>query len=82
MLLIPFIPPDNTRGFLRKKRKIPVEKETSDIKWVKLEMSYHYLKGVRILSLSGPHFPAFGANTEIYGVNLRIQSECGKMRTR
>ena len=31
---------------------------------------------------SGPYFPAFGLNTEIYGVNLRIQSECGKIRTR
>ena len=32
---------------------------------------------------SGPHFPAFGLNTEIYySVNLRIQSECGNMRTR
>ena len=30
----------------------------------------------------GPHFPAFGLNTERYGVSLRIQSECGKMRTR
>ena len=31
---------------------------------------------------SGPYFPAFGLNTERYGVSLRIQSECGKMRTR
>ena len=29
-----------------------------------------------------PHFPAFGLNTERYSVSLRIQSECGKMRTR
>ena len=29
-----------------------------------------------------PHFPAFGLNTERYGVSLRIQSECRKMRTR
>ena len=29
-----------------------------------------------------PHFLAYGLNTEIYGVSLRIQSECGKMRTR
>ena len=29
-----------------------------------------------------PHFPAFGLNMERYGVSLRIQSECGKMRTR
>ena len=31
---------------------------------------------------SGPYFPAFGTNTEIYGVNLRIQSEYRKIRTR
>ena len=24
------------------------------------------------------HFPAFGLNTERYGVSFRIQSECGK----
>ena len=34
----------------------------------------------RIWSYSGPHFPAFGLNTD--EVSLRIQSECGKMRTR
>ena len=28
---------------------------------------------------SGPHFPIFGLNTEIYGVNLRIQSEYKKI---
>ena len=27
---------------------------------------------------SGPHFPAFGLNTERYSVFLRIQSKCGK----
>ena len=26
--------------------------------------------------LAGPYFRAFGQNTEIYGENLRIQSEC------
>ena len=31
---------------------------------------------------SSPYFPVFGLNTEIYGVNLRIQSEYRKMRTR
>ena len=35
----------------------------------------HCVKSVRIRKYSGPHFPAFG-------VYLRIQSECGKMRTR
>ena len=33
---------------------------------------YHCVKSVRIWSYSGPHFPVF----------FRIQSECGKMRTR
>ena len=37
---------------------------------------------VRIWSYSSPHFPAFGLNTERFGVSLRIQSECGKIRTR
>ena len=31
---------------------------------------------------SGPYFPVFRMNTEIYRVNLRIQSEYGKIRTR
>ena len=32
--------------------------------------------------ISGLYFPAFGLITERYLVSLRIQSECGKMRTR
>ena len=32
--------------------------------------------------LSGPYFPVFGLNTEIYGVNLRIHSEHREIRTR
>ena len=31
---------------------------------------------------SGPYFPVFRLNTEIYCVNLCIQSEYGKIRTR
>ena len=31
---------------------------------------------------SGPYFPVFGLNTEIYGLNIRIQSECRKIRTK
>ena len=40
------------------------------------------LKSIRIWSYSGPQFPAFGLNTERYGVFPRIQSEWEKMRTR
>ena len=30
----------------------------------------------------GPYFPLFGLNMEIYGVDLRIQSECRKIWTK
>ena len=40
------------------------------------------MKSVCMWSFSGPYFPAFGLNTERYSVSLRIQSECGKIRTR
>ena len=40
------------------------------------------LTNVPIRSYSDPHFPTLGLNTERYRVSLRIQFECGKMRTR
>ena len=41
------------------------------------------VKNVRIRSYSSLYFPTFGLNTDRYGVSLRrIQSECGKIRTR
>ena len=45
-------------------------------------LTFYFVKRVRIRSYSGPHFPTFVLNTERYGVSVRIQSECGKMRTR
>ena len=42
----------------------------------------HCVKSARIRSYSGLHFPAYGLNTERYGISLRIQSKCGKIRTR
>ena len=33
-------------------------------------------------SYSYPNFPAFGLNTERYGVSIRIQFECRKIQTR
>ena len=44
--------------------------------------SWHCLKCVLTQSYFAPYFPAFGLNTEINGVSLRIQSEYGKVRTR
>ena len=41
------------------------------------------VKSVRIRSYSGPHFPAFGLNTEIYSpYSVRMRENAGKMRTR
>ena len=40
------------------------------------------VKSVAIRRFSGLYFPAFGLNIERYGECLRIQSECGKIRTR
>ena len=44
--------------------------------------SIHYVKIIQIQGFSGPHFPTFGLNMEIYSVNLRTQSKFGKIRTR
>ena len=43
--------------------------------------SIHYLKSVCILSFSGLYFPTFGLNTDIYSVNLHVQSKCGEIWT-
>ena len=40
------------------------------------------MKSDRVWSYFGSHFFAFALNSEIYFVNLRIQSECGKIRSR
>ena len=40
------------------------------------------VKKVLIQSFSGPYFPVFGLNTDIYFVNLCIRFEYGKIRTR
>ena len=46
------------------------------------DVQRHCVKSVRIRSYFGPYFPAFGLNTEKYGVSLHIQFECGKICTR
>ena len=42
----------------------------------------HCLKIVQIRRFSGPYFPVFRLNTEIYSVNLRIHPKYRKMRIR
>ena len=42
----------------------------------------YFVKSVRSRSFPGPYFPAFGLNTQRYGVSPRIQSKCRKIRTR
>ena len=47
-----------------------------------MENNKHCVKSVQIWSFSGSLLPVLGLNTEIYSVNLRVQSICGKIRTR
>ena len=42
----------------------------------------HCMKSAQMRSFSGPYFPIFGLNMEIYSKNLRIQSDYRKIRTR
>ena len=44
--------------------------------------SVEFLLCAKYEVLYGPYFPVFGVNTEIYSINLRIQSKYGKIRTR
>ena len=51
--------------------------------WCLITVNFvHCVRSVRIRGYFGPHFSAFGLNTERYSVSLRIQSKCRKMRTR
>ena len=44
--------------------------------------NFYRVKSVRARSYSGPYLSALGLNTKRCGVSLRIQFECGKIRTR
>ena len=56
-----------------KSSKVGVFRALRIVQWVKI---------VPIRSVSGSYFPVFGLITERYGVYLRIDSECGEIRTR
>ena len=45
-----------------------------------LWLHYHCVKSVQWRVFSGPYFPLFGLNKDIYGVNLRLQSKHLKIR--
>ena len=55
---------------------------TSMFHFFELCKQEHCVKNVRIQNFSGLHFPTFVLKTERYGVSLRIQSKCRKIRTR
>ena len=48
----------------------------------RLVVKLHCVKRNYFRNISGLYSPAFGLNTEIYGVNFRIQSECRKIQAR
>ena len=47
-----------------------------------MKFTFKQLKVSKYGVIPGPYFPVFGLNTGIYSVNLRIQSEYKKIRTR
>ena len=50
--------------------------------WWSITRKCHFLKSVQILSFFWSVFCRIRTETERYGVSLRIQSECGEIRTR
>ena len=66
----------------RKTRKMDTFYALLPTKKFKKLWRFHCVKSVCNRSFSGSLFPALGLNTERYSVSLRIQSECGKIRTR
>ena len=72
---------DQIRSFLFRGRVARCSKKWR-LKTFSQGNTFHCVKIVRIWSYFGPHFPAFGLNTERYSASLCIQFKCGKMRTR
>ena len=62
-------------------KQVPLKVSTKSILYFHSSI-IHCVEIVQIRSYSGPYFPAFGMNTEIYFLSLRIESECGKRWTR
>ena len=50
--------------------------------FLKVDVSYNVLKVSKYKFCSGPYFPTLGLKLEINSVNLHIQSEYRKIRTR
>ena len=53
--------------------------------WGNADIFFYSMLDLRekcIRSFSGPYFPSFRMNTERYGISLRIQKKCEKIRTR
>ena len=67
---------DYVLGFVKQNFKMH-----SKCPWL-LILTYTTWKVSKYGIFSGPYFPVFGVNAEIYFVNLRIQSEYRKIRTR
>ena len=59
--------------------QLPLTIEVINHSWLNL---LHCVKLSKYRVFSGPYFPAFRLNTDIYGVNLRIQPKCGKILTK
>ena len=71
LLIYTYIPFCDPTGFVLNPGLLTSKKE-----------EHHCVKSAHIQTYSGPYFVEFRLNMERYGVSLRIQSECGKTRTK
>ena len=70
------------RNLLKKEREKKRKSSTTKELWIMSMGIFSVWQVSKCGVFSGPYFPIFGLNTEINGVNLCIQSEYGKIRTR
>ena len=77
----------NVEEDLQKGRVISISSESSKIHlFINILCIYHCVKSVQIRSFSGPYFPVFGSNTDIYGrkspYSVRIQENTDQKKLR
>ena len=87
LLLIKFLEISGTNSIeYRKMRGKPITHERKAnhprIHLVVLSTRHSLCEKCPYSDFSGLYFPAFGLNTQRYEESLRIQSKCGKIRTR
>ena len=73
--------PKNPKNWWKSMKIANINSKDLHIFWMTWKI-LHYVKSVQKRSFVWSVLPAFGQNTDRYSVSLRIQSKCGKIRTR